>query len=198
MRGAGMWRSMPCRSSKILVHRVPIQRPLRDPDRRMLSPHAVGASHETDRAPCGLRVDLGRGHRGRRRARHVRGVAEAKAGGEMSGVEQIRSSIREILALLADTEQQSEYERNVPIADVPSELICMWFDDQYHPEDAMFHSSFSCAERQALAVFNADFAVAVDELKSLGIGWSVAWLHAQPAWARVVRGATSALGSLGE
>lgn len=41
----------------------------------------------------------------------------------------LRESLLQTLTLLGDFEAQMKYVVDVPIADVPAELICMWFDD---------------------------------------------------------------------
>jgi hypothetical protein len=65
-----------------------------------------------------------------------------------------KPEIVRLLRLLASEEQQLAYERDVPIADVPAELCCMWFDDQYHPDDSFFCSCFTADELAALAEFD--------------------------------------------
>ena len=62
--------------------------------------------------------------------------------------------IIEILEMLASEEQQLAYERNVPHVDITAELLCMWFDDLYHPSDAFFRSCFTADELAALAEFH--------------------------------------------
>ena len=63
----------------------------------------------------------------------------------------LRAGILELLELLADAAAQERYEHNVPIADVPAELCCMWFDDLYHPDSPAFQAAFTVAELDALA-----------------------------------------------
>jgi hypothetical protein len=106
-------------------------------------------------------------------------------------VANIRSSIREHLKMLADTVAQLEYERNVPIANVPAELICGWFDDSYLPESPAFQAAFTPQELDALAKFNDLFAAATAELPEPLPRLSD--LQALPAWRRVISGAASAL-----
>jgi hypothetical protein len=109
-------------------------------------------------------------------------------------VANIRSSMYEHLELLADAEAQRAYERNVPIADVPGELLCGWFDDVYHPEDQAFQAAFGPRELDALAEFNDLFtaaeAVLPEPLPPL------CDLQAHPAWSRVISGAAKALRDL--
>jgi len=62
--------------------------------------------------------------------------------------------IIEILQLLASEEEQLAYEKNVPHVNITVELLCMWFDDQYQPNDAFFVSCFTTDELAALAEFH--------------------------------------------
>lgn len=45
-----------------------------------------------------------------------------------------------LLRLLSSDQEQLNYQTDIPIAAVPAELVCVWFDDQYHPDDAYFCS----------------------------------------------------------
>jgi hypothetical protein len=56
--------------------------------------------------------------------------------------------------LLASEEQQLSYERDVPHVDITVELLSMWFDDEYIPDDPFFVSCFTAAELGALAEFH--------------------------------------------
>ena len=103
----------------------------------------------------------------------------------------IRSSIHEHLELLANTEAQREYERNVPSADVPAELFCVWFDDCYQPESLAFLAAFSPEELDALAAFTDLLTAAQAELPEPLP--RLCDLQAHPAWGRVTSGATRAL-----
>jgi hypothetical protein len=47
----------------------------------------------------------------------------------------IRRRIVEHIDLLAHPSKQFEYEKNVPIADVPAELVCGFCDDLYSPNE---------------------------------------------------------------
>jgi hypothetical protein len=109
-------------------------------------------------------------------------------------VANIRSSIHQELKLLADPEAQREYERNVPIADVPAELFAGWFDDSYHPQSPAFQAAFSPRELEALAEFNSLFTAAGAELPEPLPRLSD--LLAHPVWARVSSGAAKALRGL--
>jgi hypothetical protein len=59
-----------------------------------------------------------------------------------------------ILELLASQEQQLAYERNLPHMDISAELLCMWFDDHYRPDDMFFSSCFTADELAVLAEFH--------------------------------------------
>ena len=63
----------------------------------------------------------------------------------------LRKSTIEMIELLSLPSEQLEYERNVPIADVPAELICGFCDDLYHPKSESFLAEFSENELKALA-----------------------------------------------
>ena len=69
----------------------------------------------------------------------------------------------EILELIASYDAQREYEKNVPIADVPAELVCMWFDDFYF-RTPQFEKDFTEEELDALSDFNTFYDVRVESL----------------------------------
>lgn len=108
--------------------------------------------------------------------------------------QQIREGLLDLLALLADAKAQRDYEVNVPIADVPAELFCMWFDHSYHPDDAAFRAAFSSSELRALSQFDKEFRTIEGDVKPLS--GSVVELQAKPAWTRLLRAAESAWRSI--
>ena len=63
----------------------------------------------------------------------------------------IRSAIIQEIELLSLPSKQMEYEKNVPIANVPAELICCFCDDLYHPKSEDFLSQFNESELKGLA-----------------------------------------------
>ncbi len=69
----------------------------------------------------------------------------------------LRRNIVEHLHTLSSADEQLQYQRNVPFVNVTVELICMWFDDSYHPEDKDFMAAFSAQELIAMARFNQLF-----------------------------------------
>ena len=101
-----------------------------------------------------------------------------------------------MLRLLGSPEAQLAYERDVPIANVPAELFCMWFDDLYHPASDLFEASFSPGERAILAEFHERFEEVADSLP--GDFPQVADLHAHSEWQTLMRDAVATLKSLGE
>lgn len=104
-----------------------------------------------------------------------------------------RSTFRELLELLSSREAQLRYETDVPIANVPAELLDMWFDDRYHPETPWFSQAFTDHERQVLADFNAFFSGVAERLPT---DRGVAALHAEPVWDDVCAKASEVLAEL--
>ena len=106
----------------------------------------------------------------------------------------IRSAVVEQLRLLADLGAQREYARRVPIADVPSELACGWFDDTYHPSSPGFTSAFTPDQLHALAAFTESFDAI---LKAFGGSLpDVETFHSSDASRHLASAARSALASL--
>lgn len=66
----------------------------------------------------------------------------------------IRTAIIEAIELLSLPSEQLAYEKNVPIANVPAELICIFCDDLYHPESEQLLSQFNAEEMNGLAHLN--------------------------------------------
>ena len=66
----------------------------------------------------------------------------------------LKTNLIDALDMLANLDRQQAYEENVPIADVPSELISAWFDDGFYVEDKEFRQLFSEEEWSALCKFN--------------------------------------------
>ena len=97
----------------------------------------------------------------------------------------LRNSIIKLLGLFASEEQQLNYEKNVPHVDITVELVCEWFDDLYHPNDAVFISSFTNDELAALADFNKFY----DEREKLlpeSLGTVRTWL-VNPTWREIMK-----------
>lgn len=124
----------------------------------------------------------------RRRAKAS--VSAAKIAGNL------RKSLIELLRTLASEDAQRDYQRSVPIVSVPVELVCMWFDDLYHPDDAMFRAAFTTAELGALDRFNDYFDWLSDNLpKPLP---PLDHLQRSAQWAELSKQAAKTLGDLGE
>ena len=77
---------------------------------------------------------------------------------------QCRQNVIDILELLASPDEQIEYQRNVPHALVPDELICMWFDDSFRPKDQRLREMFTDAEWSALLNFHSRYDELHNEL----------------------------------
>jgi len=93
----------------------------------------------------------------------------------------IRQAIIDEIELLSSPSKQLEYEKNVPIANVPAELICGFCDDLYVPESEQILSEFSPEELNGLAHL---YRLLVDASK-IDIG-SVSELLKLSEWRRVV------------
>lgn len=106
-----------------------------------------------------------------------------------------RNNITEILKLLASEEKQLAYERDVPHVDITAELVCMWFDDQYHPGGG-FDAFFSPNELAALARFHQFYDERVDRLPG-SQGTIRTWL-ADPFWREIMREAQETLKRIAE
>ncbi len=98
----------------------------------------------------------------------------------------LRAGILDLLELLGDAAAQERYEDSVSIADVPSELRCMWFDDAYLPDSPAFQAAFTVVEQDALADFNRFFDSRVDALPS---GGGVRALHRSADWIEIMAAA---------
>jgi hypothetical protein len=95
-----------------------------------------------------------------------------------------KTHIIELLGLLASEEQQLAYEKNVPHVDITTELVCMWFDDQYHPDYAGFISSFTPDELATLAEFHRFYDEREKQLPE-SQGTVRTWL-ASPIWREIM------------
>lgn len=69
----------------------------------------------------------------------------------------LRKRVIDLITLISSPTQQYNYEKNVPIANVPQELISMWFDVTYHPDCDEFNVAFTEQERHALNDFSQCF-----------------------------------------
>lgn len=69
----------------------------------------------------------------------------------------IRQNVLNVLDLWSSKEEQLEYQKNVPIAQVSAELFCQWVDDSYYPDSRQFKMAFNEKERETLAAFDKTF-----------------------------------------
>jgi hypothetical protein len=108
-------------------------------------------------------------------------------------IKESRQVFSSLLQLIADFKSQVDYQREVPIANVPAELVCMWFDDHYHPEREWFKESFAEEERKLMADFNEYYEKRVDHLPHthdvLELQISTVWQEiaekAKDVWAKI-------------
>ncbi len=105
-----------------------------------------------------------------------------------SDAKPLRVSILGLLDTIGDLKAQIDYEKNVPSANVPAELVCTWFDDLYHPASKRHAKAFSIRERQLLARFHAAFESVAHDLPCDG---GVSALQATPEWIALSKEATS-------
>jgi hypothetical protein len=86
---------------------------------------------------------------------------------------------------LASPSDQMKYERHVPIADVPAELICGFVDDLYHPKSELFLNAFTSDELKSLAELYGRLCVA-SEAFTKNDCHSVADIQKLPEWRSVM------------
>ena len=103
----------------------------------------------------------------------------------------LRQSVRDVLELISCKERQLEYQRDVPIANVPSELLCMWFDDLYHPRTVLFKNSFTLEEMKYLKAFNEFYDRSADVLPE-----TLGELHKSEKWAAIESEPKKVLGQI--
>jgi hypothetical protein len=102
-----------------------------------------------------------------------------------------KPQVVELLQLLASEDRQLAYERNVPHVDITAELLCMWFNDTYHPGDKFFASWFTEGERAALAQFHTFYEARSRRLPE-SQGTVRTWL-ASPMWREIMEEASKTL-----
>ncbi len=92
---------------------------------------------------------------------------------------------------VAGTRTNKPMQRNVPIADVPAELLCMWFDDSFRQNDSRLETLFSAAEWNGLLAFHEQFDKLTEQLR--GDLPPIQELVNLPVWLKVVRAAAETL-----
>ena len=95
----------------------------------------------------------------------------------------VREAVLIQLELLASLELQAKYERDVPAADVPAELVCGWFDDLDLPASAS--SIFVGKDLESVRAFSDSFEKVVKDTEGL----SLSDLHSNPKWLKLVENA---------
>ncbi len=73
-----------------------------------------------------------------------------------------RKRVIEEIELLASPSEQMKYEKDVPIADVPGELVCGFVDDLYHPKSELFLNAFTEQELKSMAELYGRICIASD------------------------------------
>jgi hypothetical protein len=111
-----------------------------------------------------------------------------------AGASDWKAGIIGLLEIIASKDKQLTYEADVPVADVPAELLCLWFNSLYHPEASGFRSCFKQSELETLAVFNKFYAEKEKLLPQeyTGIG---TWLQTEE-WREVMKAAEKTLETL--
>lgn len=95
----------------------------------------------------------------------------------------VRNSIIEILDLLGDYESQIDYGKAVGDYIAIQEMVCMWFDDNYHPENENFAKAFSKKELIKLKEFNDFYEMIYNKIPDQNIRT----LHIDQNWERLIR-----------
>lgn len=102
-----------------------------------------------------------------------------------------KPEIIDLLQLLSSEDEQLGYERDVPHVNITAELLCMWFDDQYHPDDAFFQSCFTRDELLALAEFDKFYDERTQHLPP-SAGTVQTWLNSS-VWREIMQKAGETL-----
>ena len=79
-----------------------------------------------------------------------------------------RERLIDVIGSLASGAEQLAYEADVPIAYVPDELTCQFFDDNFHPKTSEFIAEFSHDELKEIYIFSGYLQIASDEVHSNG------------------------------
>lgn len=95
----------------------------------------------------------------------------------------VRNSVIDILDLLGDYERQIDYGKAVGDYIAIQEMVCMWFDDNYHPDSENFIKGFSESELIKLKEFNDYYDSIINKIPDQDIRT----LHIDPNWEKLVR-----------
>ena len=107
-----------------------------------------------------------------------------------------KRAVLETISLIADPEAQIQYEKDVPIAHIPSELICIWFDDRYHPGTKVFNATFTEEERKILKDFNQEYDSLLKNVSEEAESGTVLDLHKDKYWCEIMNIAKQTLRKL--
>lgn len=98
---------------------------------------------------------------------------------------QYRYRVIEEIELLASPSAQMKYERDVPIADVPAELICGFANDLYQPKSDLFLNAFTEEELKSLAELYGMICIASKVFNAKGYH-TVSEIQKVPEWRSVM------------
>ena len=79
-----------------------------------------------------------------------------------------RDQLKDCLDTLGSSAELLEYERNVPIAYIPHEVACQYFDDFYHPKASGFLEAFSEEEIKQIGVLSGYLHIALQAVNLQG------------------------------
>ena len=102
-----------------------------------------------------------------------------------------RQSVKELIELLASKEQQMQYQDSLSVGDPAAELVCMWFDDTYHPDTELFNSAFTHDEAAILASFNTIY-----QDNSVNLPDTLEEFHRTSEWSEIMSEAKYVLGAI--
>ena len=98
-----------------------------------------------------------------------------------------RSNLILTVRTLASEAEQVAYSKKsgLPLADVPGELVCMWGDDLYRPEQPGWSQHFSPSELAAMTEFDRVFESEVNRYEE------------RAAWGRIMAAASELVERVG-
>lgn len=92
-----------------------------------------------------------------------------------------RQQVIDHVEMLASLSEQIKYEKDVPIADIPGELVCI-YDELFRPKSEDFLNAFTEDEIKSLAELYGMICIASKAFKGKG----VVELQKLPEWRAVV------------
>lgn len=114
----------------------------------------------------------------------------------MAAARSYRECLIDVISTLASGEALLEYESSVPIAYVPDEIICQFFDDHYHPKSPEFIAEFTENELKEIGIFSGFLQIGSDAVDEAGSPGVAACLKL-PDWRRMMRRAKMLVTLLG-